>query len=423
MPRTHAPQAPLPRAAWRFLIFFSLSSVGTGLIYPLTAIFLVRERGFEPSAAGLLLASTALTNLATLPVVGRLLDRYAVRTVMAAGAVLQGLGFLAYPLLPRAGIVLACIAIGVGNAFFYSGVPPLVVNVVDGASRSRMFALRYLATNLGLGIGAIVGGMAADRLGAIAFPLLYAADAATFALLAAALLTLPAFKAAPPQNAGEDRSFRAVVADRRIRNLLLAQLITVGFCLSQLEAAVPLLVNSMPGGGATLAGTVIAANTIAVISVQMLVERQSRRHRNVTVLSSAPAIWLASWVIFGTAVLLHNALTPPLLIAFAVVFAVAESVYSCSFQPYLIDVAGENNMARVSAMSSMSWSTGLLLGPSVGATLAGSLTGPVYAAVMMAGCLVISILVLSTARGRHRSPYPAPTPARIPAVPTLSEEI
>lgn len=72
----------------------AVSSLGTGLVLPLTLIYLHQVRGISLPVVGALLAMSGVVGLIAVPLSGVLLDRFGARrvlfTVMAAQAVAQG---------------------------------------------------------------------------------------------------------------------------------------------------------------------------------------------------------------------------------------------------------------------------------------------------------------------------------------------
>jgi hypothetical protein len=81
---------------WPLLAAVAVDSLGTGLYLPLSMLYFLRVTDLDLAAIGVLVSvSTALT----LPVplaVGRLVDRFGPRLVVAGGQAVQGLGFPLY---------------------------------------------------------------------------------------------------------------------------------------------------------------------------------------------------------------------------------------------------------------------------------------------------------------------------------------
>src|SRR2546430_16682463 len=138
---------------------WALNNFGTGLILPLEIIYLRAGRGFSTATAGLVLATVMGTAAVVTPPSGALLDRFSAKRILIAGNVLNALGYggLAFVDRPWQGFV--CSAVG-GARFGFVGTagPVLTLDLVPSEPRAASTALRRVAGNFGLGLGATVAG-------------------------------------------------------------------------------------------------------------------------------------------------------------------------------------------------------------------------------------------------------------------------
>src|SRR3989449_427809 len=209
----------------------ALNYFGTGLLLPFEIIYLHAVRGFSTATAGLVLATVMGTAaVVTLPS-GALLDRFSAKRILIAGTVLNGLGYggLAFVDRPWQGFV--CSAVG-GAGFGPVGTAGqvLTLTLVPAEQRAASTALRRVAGNFGLGLGATVAGfiVAATHHHLQAFQGLYLFDAVTFVVFALVVLVwIPDPGLAAPSASEGVRGFRAVARDRLLLALIAGNLALV----------------------------------------------------------------------------------------------------------------------------------------------------------------------------------------------------
>ena len=157
------------------------------MVVPFLALYLTGERGLTTGQAGMLIALHGAGGIAGTYVGGLLSDRMAPRRVQLASLVLSGLVFFVVGVLRQpVAIAAALVVLGaVGEAFRPANATALARWSGPG-SRTRAFALRRLAINLGLTFGPAIGGF----LALVSYGWLFWADGGTCLLAAAALAVL-----------------------------------------------------------------------------------------------------------------------------------------------------------------------------------------------------------------------------------------
>src|SRR5438128_3416557 len=210
----------------------ALNYFGTGLILPFEIIYLHAVRGFSTATAGLVLATVMGTAaVVTLPS-GALLDRFSAKRILIAGNVLNALGYggLAFVDRPWQGFVCSAVG-GAGFGFVGTAGQVLTLTLVPAEQRAASTALRRVAGNFGLGLGATVAGfiVAATHHHLQAFQGLYLFDAVTFVVFALVVLAWipdPGLADAPSASEGA-QGFRAVARDRLLLALIAGNLALV----------------------------------------------------------------------------------------------------------------------------------------------------------------------------------------------------
>ena len=171
---------------------FSISMLVTVLHFYQVTVF--EENGFSPRTASLAFTVSALTMAATMPLVGRLLDRVATRFVFAAALVTMSAALLlATVIATLPGLVVYALVFGLTNAFSIT---------LFGYMWPRFFGRRHVGAIQGTGqtvlvVGASLGppvlGFAAELSGGFDAPLRWAAIAPVAAAgLSALFLKTPA---------------------------------------------------------------------------------------------------------------------------------------------------------------------------------------------------------------------------------------
>lgn len=144
-------------------------------------LYLVRERGLLPDAAGRVVSLFGVGVLVAGPVGGTLADAIGRRATMllslGLGAVVIGaIGFLRAPWLLGLFAFLAALT----SELYRPAMNAAIADLVPPADRTRAYGLVYWAVNLGWSISLALAGFVAER----SFALLFLADAATCALFA-----------------------------------------------------------------------------------------------------------------------------------------------------------------------------------------------------------------------------------------------
>ncbi|MET7685061.1 MFS transporter [Streptomyces sp. NPDC005423] len=408
-PAAETAPGPDTGAAYRaLLVFFGVSSFGSGMVLPLTAVYITAQLGLGASVAGRYYVLIAVATFALTLAGGRLTDRWRPATVAACGLSLLT---AAYVLLSLAGsalsVTLCAVVVGAGNALVYPSLAPAIGAVVPEEQRRRAFSQRYTAMNVGIGLGAAVGGAVIGQVhGLTGYRVLYLADSATFLPLALALLRIRPPERTAGQDAGDDSppqdqpagGYRTLLRSRPILLLTLVQCAATLFGYAQFETAAPLLIHRAMAGDLWLLGTVVAVNTAAVVLLQSPLRRWFSRRTESSALLVGGLFWAGAYGCGALAAAVPGTAGPPAMIAFAVLFAVGESAYACSFYPLMLGLAPDGLLGRVSGLTSMGANVGSTVGPAVGVALATALDVRAGWAVLAAGALLFAGTALALDR-------------------------
>ncbi|MFC9239753.1 MFS transporter [Streptomyces decoyicus] len=402
----------------RFVTANLIDSLGNGLVVAFTVVFFVKTTSLSLAAVG---AALTVGQLLVLPVplfIGRLLDTYGPRIVVAAGNWISVAGFIGF-LFSHAvwQIVLWQFVVQLGSTAFWMGNSPLTVLVARGVERARWFGFVRALRNVGVGFGGAVSAVALS-IGTVAgLRAVMVINVVSFAVAGWLVITLrdadtseaagagPAEPepAEPEQAAGETTGqpsggYRTVLKDTRYLRLVATN---VSFVFASTVISVLLAVYAVDNldVGAWIVGVVVVLNAAMVALLQTLASRWIEARRPVTVLVLALLFNAAAFVVFGTLLVLPGwAVIAGLLIAM-VLYTVAEMLGSPPTSELSVVMAPEHLRGRYLGVYQLSWSVGGAVAP---ALLTALLEGG--AALPWVFLTAISVLAVPLALGLDRRP-------------------
>ncbi|WP_237287696.1 MFS transporter [Streptomyces malaysiensis] len=375
-----APRTPLGRRFGLLMGALLLSSLGNGLCFPFTSIYISQLLGLGGRAAGGYFIAMAAASFAAALAGGPLADRGSPHRVGALGGAALAIGYALLAPADSVALVLASgVCVGAGFGLFYASIVGVVDRAVPESGRRAAFAIRHIVNNAGIGLGSVVAGLAlhgADTpVGALRW--LYLANGlAALPLIAVILGVRPRTRPAPGNRpATAERSeagptYRTLLRARPMALLILAQALFAIVGFTQIEATVPLLMHDRMAVTLGWVSTVVAANSFALIALQPLLRRHLERLPETVGLAAGPVLWAIAFGC-GLGAALAGDTAPAavrygLLLAFAVVFAAGELMYSSAFYPLLLRWSGEEAVGRASALASLAWNLGTASGPPIG---------------------------------------------------------
>ncbi|WP_371496823.1 MFS transporter [Kitasatospora sp. NBC_00374] len=388
----------------------ALSAFGSGFTMPYMFVYVDQVRGLGSLAAGMVFTVFALAALAVLPFTGRGIDRYGPRPVLLAGAALAAVGAFSFG---QAGttptLLIASFLFGAGVTTCQPALATMIVRSSPKATRHRAFALQFTLVNLGMGIGALVGGQIVDIAEPASLTRLFTIEAMTFLGLAAVTgsARIPAATTEPDGPAarrGGPTGLRALVADKAMLRLCLLAGLIFFTCYGQFESGVAAFATDTVGTAPSTLGLAIGANALTIVVLQMFVVRITERRRRTTAMAAAGAVWLAAWAMALIAGLIRTeALAATVaIVAIYALFGVGESLLAPTLGPIVADLAPSRLLGTYNAGYALVKQIAVAVGPAVGVLLVGSGTWPIYLAAM-AGCTLLIIALAVRLRG-HLTP-------------------
>jgi MFS family permease len=365
------PRARLSPEVRLYLACGSASSLGTGLVAPFTALYIVNGIGLPRGDVAIYFGLVAVCALCCGPLAGALIDRTGVRISGLAGALLQGGSFL---MLGTAtgltGLLCAAVALGVGNSLSAPSVTATLAAVVTPEDRPTAYGFRFVFYNVVMSAGAGIGALLVTVLtGETGYRILMLVNALSFVPLAC-YFALRGRRRIPARAGTPTGTYRSLIHNKLFIALVFLQLVVVLAGYSQLETSVTLLLGEYMGLRAGVVGIVLVFNMVAVFALNRIVRTAlARWHRAV-----APSVTGVAWLLaYGcgavAAAQRTDWVTVTLAILFSILFAVGELALSSSFGPMLLDAVPADLQGRSASVIAMAGNIASLAGPAIGVSL------------------------------------------------------
>jgi predicted MFS family arabinose efflux permease len=323
-----------------------------GLAFPFLSFFLI-SRGVPQNVAAAAVSCWGIGGLSAAFFGGWSADRIGRKFTLLTGLGTAVLTMFAISWCQPLFLVYLC-AFLAGFAFDFQrpAVSAAVADLVPASDRVRAYALNYWAINIGASIAPLIGGVLAT----ISFHLLFSFDGTTSLLYFAIILFC--FREPRQHAQGVRRSPFAAFRDRRLVLLFgLACLLTGQFF--QAYSTLP-LVMSQKGLDAGDFSRALVTNGITVVLLSIPISRFLQRWSPATGLSIAA-------ICTGTGFFLTQfAHTAPEYAATILIWTLGEIAIASTTPALISRIAPPGQQGVYQASYSMSWSFGILLGPTLG---------------------------------------------------------
>jgi MFS family permease len=395
------------RRAFRLTLVGTLvSALGQGLTLPFLFVYLHRVLGLSLPVTGVVIAVGAIAGLAATGGGGPLGDRVGLGRLAGIGLLVQAGGTALLAIAPSPPLaVVGVLGTFVGNALLWPGLNGLVASQVPPERRSRAYALRFGLLNAGLGLGALLSGWVVSIERPESFHVVYAIDAGTTAV--AAVLVLVGLRGTPGYAAqavvrehAERGGYLAALRDRPFVGYLAVALALGIFGYAQLDGPWAAFVTGPAGGSTQIVGFAFAANTAAIVALQLVIERTTRRIRRSRLLVLTALVWVVAWGLTGVAAL-PDLRGPVADIGFVLalgVFGLGETFYSLVSGAMPNALAPEHLRARYNSLGAASWPLGNFAGPPIAGALLGSGLPGSWIGVIVVGLLVTAAAAAALGR-------------------------
>jgi MFS family permease len=356
----------LPAELWTVQGGIFLNYLGWGAVMPFEVLYLHDARGLSLAVAGLAVGIVSGLAVVAAPVAGHVIDRFGARATAAVSGVALAAGYagLAFAHTPAQAFLAAAVA-GIGNGALLPSQSTLLVSLVPPELRHRSTAVSRVASNLGAGLGAVLGGFIAVY-GVNGFVAIYLANAVTYVLY---VVILVAVVREAPRPERMPRGYRTIVRDRPFIRLALTNVAMIAVGWGVFTWIVPLFAREEIGTGPRLIGLLLFANTLTVVLAQIPTAKLSEGRRRAVAMAVAALLFAGACLLVVGADLVPLGLAYTALLAATVIVGVGECLHTTALMPLVADLAPEALRGRYMATIGLSWWLGLALAPTVGAEL------------------------------------------------------
>ena len=402
----------LPRDVQLLQLGGLANAFGNGVVLPFMLIYLHNVQGISLGTAGLILATNGFVSIAAGAPGGTLVDRFGGKSILAAALVFLTIGFAGYVLVDSAwkGFVVAGVT-GIGNGLFWPAQSTLITLLTPRERRHNAFAMQRVVMNLGIGLGALVGGLIATTSRPTSFDVLYLANAATFVVYLVVLLIWVPDPRTDAAGAVSSARYRVVLRDRAFMGVVGVNTLFIFAGMAGFEL-LPVYAKNEAAVTETMIGIVFFVNTVVIVLAQLPVTKLSEGHRRMRTLALLGVLWAGCWVLVPLAgSWVTGAAAAALLAAVMATFGIGECLHGSVQGPLVADLAEPSLIGRYMALSALSWQVGFALGPAIGGfALAASPTGVWFGAAVL--CLAAGAASLALERSlpvaARSNPVPEP---------------
>lgn len=377
----------------RLVVGNTVSAIGTGLVLPITLIYLHRVRHIPLPTTGLLLAIPGIAGLVAVPVAGSLMDRVGARRVLATCMLLLAaaqVGLAAAHTADWAAPALLIQGIALGPTFPAFGT--LLGGLTSGGAQQRAFAVNFTMLNAGIGIGGLIGGAVVGVAHPGTFQLMFLGNAAATTIAGLLVLSVPEPARSTPHGEHEKSGgYRQVFGDRILRRLIVLTLLLAMTGYAALDSGLPAYANVEAGVSARVIALSLAANTLMIVIAQLPVLRVLEGRRRTHAIAAVGVVWAGSWLLFGCCTLPGSqGVRDALVLTFAALFGLGETFMAPSVTPLINSLAPEHVRGRANAMSSGMYSVAFVISPAISAAFIAAGLGGVWIALLAVGGVAVT---------------------------------
>ncbi|WP_240108456.1 MFS transporter [Streptomyces sp. MUM 203J] len=389
-------------------------------VFPLLTVYLVRGKDLSPGQAGLMISVGSTGLLVGSLLSGPLCDLRGRRPALLTALLLNAAGYLGLATLdgPPWTYTALLFAALVGMGMFGPASNTLIADLTTPEQRPFAYTVSYIGNNLGMGIGPLLGGVAA----AYSYHVMFAGNIVA-GLLCAALIAVwvPADRArgegrggSEDEGAGrqarspaEAGAGKAWTGHGHVLALVLISFFYVAPLIG-IEYTLPLAITTVLDESASLVGVVYTINSVVVVGLGLVAEKRIPRYGTKSLLVVSGLLWAA-----GMAAIAFFFSLPAILLS-TVVWTLGEIIASVVVPTYIADHADKRRVGSLMALNGFVLGVARLVVPvGLGTLWQFQGHGPVFFTLL--ACPLVGIAAFALLRVRNS---PAAAPATEPTHPS-----
>lgn len=378
----------------------AIDCVGTGLVLPFYVVYFRDVRGVPVTHIGILVALPFVLSALASGLVGSLVDRVGVRTVLVASMLTLAGSQVVMSFASTEALIAVVLAL-LGLGFVGQGVAVMTFlgTVLPSSLRQRFFGLRFATMNLGMAFGGILSGLYVSLDRPSTFSRVFLGDSASYLVaLAVFLLALQLHRPVtlPGPTVVDDeiplRGYGAV-----LRNPVTVPLTGLAFLIglvgyTQMNVGFPAFARAI-GVTPRVLGIAFAANGAVIVLAQLAVVSRLGGVRRTRALTVVAALWFLVWTVVGlTQVITSAAVVATMLIASSAVFALGETFLQPTLPAITNDVATDEVRGRYNALMAGAEQGSFVLGSVLAGLLIGQGARTPYIVLLCVGSLGAGLL-------------------------------
>jgi MFS family permease len=381
----------LSPTVWLLQAGVLLNFFGNGLVGPFLVIYLHFVRGIPIAVAGLAIGTGGVIATASAIVAGALVDRVGARKSLVAAMTANAVAYASYTQVHTGWqAFLVGGAVGFGTGAYGPSVQTLLSSLVNAEQRPAAFSQQRMSAMVGLGLGAIAGGLIAAGGRPEDFELLLLLDATTFLGFAVLLLRLPNPTAKTQQASG---GYREVMRDRRLLLLAVVNLVLVSAGVAPVLVLLPAFARGQAHVPAAAIGLIFAVNTTVIVLAQLRITQAVARRNPMRAMAVGSGLWVVTWLlVLGSGSVLRGWAAAGVIGLAMLFYAVGECIYTATITPTAASIAPGTLRGRYLAVIGFAWQAGFVVGPATGGFLIDHLP-LAFPAAAAAICILATIVL------------------------------
>jgi MFS family permease len=354
---------PADPAQRSFALATLANTAGNGMFYAVSAIYFTQSVGLSPAQVGIGLTIAGLCGLLAGIPAGHLGDIRGPRNVLVGLALAEGAGVAAYALVHGflAFVLVASVVTTVDRSAnaVRSG---MIAAMGAPGDRVRLRAYLRAVTNVGITIGAPIGGLALVADTHAAYLTVILVNAATFVLAALLILRVPPV---PPRPHTGDGPRLAVLRDRPfVLVAVVHAFLALHFAL--LDVALPLWIVHRTEAPKWLVAVLLLMNTVTVVAFQVRASRGVETvAQGAVALRRAGIVLAVACVIFAMSGGASAPVAVTLLLVATLVHVTGELLQSAGGWAVSFGLAPEDRQGEYQGLFSTGFAATSMLAPAV----------------------------------------------------------
>lgn len=377
----------------RFVTAIAIDAVGSGVFMPVSMLYFLVTTDLSLVQIGAAISVASALAIPAGPLLGGVVDRIGAKSVLLAGNLVQGVGFLAYLVTDSfVGLTLWTVLVAVGRTAFWGSYGNIVAAISQPGEREKWFGFLGALRNVGFAVGGLLSGVAITIGTDAAYVSVVLVNAVSYGVAFMLLLAIP--DARPEGHRSPVGAWRTVLRDRPYQLLWLVQL-CYSTAMMVLNFGLPIYIVTVLGLPGWVTGAVFTLNCALIGLGQGLVVDGMTGHRRWRVLVLTNAVFGLSFVVLLGAGRLSVVLATVVVIVGAIVYTAGELLGGPVLGALGAEAAPEHLRGRYLSLMQLAWTISGAAAPVAFAWLLDRGESPIWlalVAVSVAGALLAVLL-------------------------------